>query len=178
MSNHAYRVVERAPTNSHREYEGRRRQRYPQTWHRQHPSPSAERDYNHYKECLKEATKEENAYESLNTKYKRGSNSQHAPDVARFNAHDHRYLGGLEPQFHAQLVEPSLMAESSARRTNPIQSDRGGAGRIPGAAFGAGPSDWYRQEIDAENAYRSDEEWQPSSSPEVVEVKPSDFGRR
>nr|POF04818.1 hypothetical protein CFP56_74663 [Quercus suber] len=156
MSHREYRIIEPDPQYDGQEYYRGRREKYGENWDRQPPSASNDRDYRRYKEHHEEAERHRAAYFDLKTNFRHNSNPQFVSDVAGF-PEDRRDLRGLEPRFHARLVDPSLMAESSTR------SGTSGGDRAFGDTLELRPSDHRLSEYDASNQYYSDEERQPRS---------------
>nr|POF25869.1 hypothetical protein CFP56_74954 [Quercus suber] len=121
-----YEIGEVVPgSDREAEYRRERRQRYCNTFRRVHPSSSVERACWLYERHAEEADRQRDGYHDISGRFREDSDPRYSPEDHQFASNHRRFLTGLEPQYHARLVQPYFEMESSARRsrTDPVQSN-------------------------------------------------------
>lgn len=116
-SSRGYQSVGIEHASNPRQYQRRRKEKYPETWEDEAPSRSCDRDYRAYRELKDKSDTSRARYIADRQTYKDRSKPVYAVAVPNEYSHHHRQLHGLEPQFHRELVEPSWEAGNDALRS-------------------------------------------------------------
>lgn len=100
------------PYKTDAEYRAERHRLYPQTFHKEFPTASIQKEYEHYKGLTDDAIKAKSSYQKTYNDKKDSFKSQVGAYSDEFQYYNSKYMG-LPPEKHGAFVQPALSVEDA-----------------------------------------------------------------